>query len=334
MRETLRALGLTVGRMRSGATDTILDVPGFRVGHLSLVQGEGRLRVGEGPVRTGVTVVAPPGPPPWTAAVHVINGFGKTAGLMQVAELGTLEHPILLTNTLGVGAVLDGYLALVRDGVTGEAGSLRNVVVAECNDGFLNDLWGLHVRPHHVRAALMDLSDRELQQGAVGAGTGMAGFGHKGGIGSASRVLSSGHTIAALVLLICGRPEELIFRGVRILESGEERTPDGSIIMVLAADTGLDAWDLTRVARRATHGLARTGAVSAPGSGDVVIAVDVGEAGRTGDHRLGECFEATAEVVEAAVWNALLTAETMVGQDGHVLRALDVDRVLRAAGSV
>ena len=331
MRATLRELGLSLGRMRPGPSDTILDVPGFRVGHVSLVEGEGPLRVGEGPVRTGVTVIAPPDHPPWTGAVHVINGFGKTAGLMQVAELGTLEHPILLTNTLGVGAVLDGYLTLVRDGVTGEVGPLRNVVVAECNDGFLNDLWGLHVRPQHVRAALMDLSAGSLQQGAVGAGTGMAGFGHKGGIGSASRVLASGHVVAALVLLNCGRPEELLFHGARVLASGDEHTPDGSIIMVLAADTGLDAWDLTRVARRATHGLARTGAVSAPGSGDVVVAVDVGEPGRTGDRRLDECFQAAAEVVEEAVWNALLTAETTTGQDGHVLYALDVDRVVRAA---
>jgi len=331
MRATLRELGLSLGRMRPGPSNTMLDVPGFRVGHATLVSGHGPLRVGEGPVRTGVTVIMPPGQAPWTGAVHVINGFGKTAGLMQVEELGTVENPIWLTNTLSVGAVLDGYLASVRDAAAGDPGPWRNVVVAECNDGYLNDLWGLHVRARHVQEALSNLTAASLAQGSVGAGTGMAGFGHKGGIGSASRRLSGGHTLSALVLLNCGRPEELLFNGVYVARVDGPPTPDGSIIMVLAGDGGLDAWNLRRVARRATHGLARTGATSAPGSGDVVVAIDVGEERRPSDESLAEWFQAAAETVEEAIWNALLTAETTDGRDGRVLAALDVDKVVAAA---
>lgn len=331
MRATLRELGLSLGRMRPGATNTILDVRGFRVGHHTLVSGSGPLKVGEGPVRTGVTVLKPPGQAPWTGAVHVINGFGKTAGLMQIEELGTIEHPIWLTNTLSVGAVLDGYLASVRDRAHGDPGPWRNVVVAECNDGFLNDLWGLHVRPEHVREALSALADDRLEQGAVGAGTGMAGFGHKGGIGSSSRLLSGGHVLAALVLLNCGRKEELLFNGRYVARGSDPPTPDGSIIMVLAGDGGLDAWNLRRVARRATHGLARTGATSAPGSGDVVVAIDVGARAEPREESLAEWFQAAAEVVEEAIWNALLTAETTEGRDGHILHALDVGPVVAAA---
>lgn len=331
MRATLRELGLSLGRMRPGAANSILDVHGFQVGHLTLMAGDGPLKIGEGPVRTGVTVIKPPGRAPWTGAVHVINGFGKTAGLMQIEELGTIEHPIWLTNTLSVGAVLDGYLAAVRDAARSDPGPWRNVVVAECNDGYLNDLWGLHVRPHHVTETLSHLTDRSLDQGGVGAGTGMAGFGCKGGIGSASRILSGGHTLAALVLLNCGRKEELLFNGRYVARGADPPTPDGSIIMVLAGDGGLDAWSLRRVARRATHGLARTGATSAPGSGDVVVAIDVAERASHAEETLAEWFQAAAEVVEEAIWNALVTAETLEGRDGNVLHALDIDPVVAAA---
>jgi D-aminopeptidase len=331
VRETTRDLGLRFGRLERGIRNDILDVPGFQVGHVSLVRGTGPLVVGRGPVRTGLTVVRPPGEGPWTAAVHVINGYGKSAGLMQVDELGTLEHPIWLTNTLSVGAVLDGYLETVRETGRFQPGSSQNVVVGECNDGYLNDLWGLHVRPEHVRQALATCSGERLEQGAVGAGVGMAGFGYKGGIGSASRRLSTGSRLAALVLLNCGRREDLVWGGRPVgSEAASPSTPDGSIIILLAGDSGLDRWDLRRVARRATHGLARTGATSAPGSGDVVVAVDVGIADPEARPSLEELFLAAVEVTEEAIWNALLTAETTEGRDGHVLYALPHDVVLRA----
>lgn len=334
MRETAREAGLRFGRLTPGPRNDMLDVSGFRVGHLTLISGEGPLRVGQGPVRTGLTVIDPPGDGPWPAAVHVINGFGKTAGLMQVQELGQLESPIWLGNTLAVGAVLDGFLAWWRDSGRFVPGASRNVLVAECNDGFLNDLWGLHVRPHHVGQALAARSDADLLQGGVGAGTGMAGFGYKGGIGSASRRLSTGARMGAMVLLNCGRSADLIYGG-RLVAAGMgcDATPDGSIIIVLATDAGVDRWDLQRVARRATHGLARTGATSAPGSGDVVVAIDVGSAGSGATAALDEMFLAAVEATEEAIWNALLTAETMEGRDGHVLQAIPVDAVLRAARS-
>jgi D-aminopeptidase len=327
MRKTLKDLQIRVGRLAPGATDSIVDVAGFTVGHVTLTAGDGPLAVGRGPVRTGVTVLVPPSPDgPWTAAAHVVNGFGKSQGLMQLAELGQLESPIFLTNTLGVAAVLQGYLEHVRDSGSFRPASSRNVVVCECNDGFLNDLWGLHVKPEHARAALAAASANPPAQGAVGAGTGMAGFGMKGGIGTASRRLPGGGVLGALVLLNCGRADELVTRrGAAPPRPGD--LSDGSIIMVLATDAGLDRWDLARVARRATHGLARTGAHSAPGSGDVVVAVDTGAAGAApaSSERLDSLFLAAAEATEAAIWNALLTAETTVGRDGHVLRAMPVE---------
>lgn len=328
MRTSLKELGVRIGRLPSGPTDSLVDVPGFQVGHVTLMAGEGALHVGHGPVRTGVTAIVPPNPlTAKPAAVHVINGYGKSTGLMQIQELGTIESPIFLTNTLGVGAVLQGYLQHLRDTGAYQAGTSRNVVVAECNDGFLNDLWGLHVQPEHAVRALAEARSSPPCQGSVGAGTGMAGYGHKGGIGTASRRLTDGSVLASLVLLNCGTARDLV-RNVAAPAPPPE-LPDGSIIMILATNRGVDRWDLTRVARRAAHGLARTGTYSAPGSGDVVVAVDVGPAQGTVDRTaLNELFLAAAEATEAAIWNALLAAETMVGRDGHRLAALPVSWVL------
>lgn len=324
-RGSLRDLGISLGRLPPGPTDSIVDVPGIAVGHLTLSYGDGALRVGAGPVRTGVTVVVPPGEVgPWPAAVHVINGYGKSAGLLQVAELGQLESPIFLTNTLSVAAVLQGYLEDLRARGVFHPGQSRNVVVGECNDGYLNDLWGFAVKPEHARAALAAASTAPPAQGAVGAGTGMAGFGHKGGIGTASRQLPRGHQLGVLVLLNCGSAEDLVtFPGSRLTAASD--VPDGSIIIVVATNAGLDRWDVARVARRASHGLARVGAHSAPGSGDVVVALDVGEPDPSTSGDLDPLFLAAAEATEAAIWNALLTADSMVGRDGHVLTALPMD---------
>ena len=321
MRPTLQQLGIAWGRLPPGPTDSIVDVPGVRVGHVTLWWGDGALDVGWGPVRTGVTAAVPPGAPgPWTAAVHVINGYGKSVGLLQVAELGQLESPIFLTNTLSVAAVLQGYLRHLRDGGQFQPGQSRNVVVAECNDGYLNDLWGFAVQPHHAEAALAAASASPPAQGSVGAGTGMAGFGHKGGVGTASRRLPGGRTVGVLVLLNCGEAKDLITHPARA--AARPAPGDGSIIIVVATDAGLDRWDLARAARRASHGLGRVGAYSAPGSGDVVVAVDVADPDGSTARDLEPLFLATAEATSAAIWNALLTAETVVGRDGHVLYAL------------
>lgn len=326
MRGSLQDLGICVGRLSPGPTDSIVDVPGVKVGHVTLARGDGALRVGAGPVRTGVTVVVPPGEVgPWPAAVHVINGYGKSVGLLQVAELGQLESPIFLTNTLSVAPVLQGYLEHLRARGRFHPGQSRNVVVGECNDGYLNDLWGFAVKPEHAVAALAAASSAPPTQGSVGAGTGMAGFGHKGGIGTASRRHPDGHVIGVLVLLNCGESEDLVTFPGRPRAGGPSDVPDGSIIIVVATNAGVDRWDLARVARRASHGLARVGGHSAPGSGDVVVAVDMGGPSGATPRDLDPLFQAVAETTEAAIWNALLTADTVVGRDGHVLKALPTE---------
>jgi D-aminopeptidase len=341
VRATLRELGIALGSMQPGPTNTIADVPGVRVGHFTRIFGDGRLRVGSGPVRTGISVVVPPGDGPWRAASHVINGYGKSLGLMQIDELGEIETPLFLTNTLAVGAIQQGYLRYARAHGRYEPGRSMNVVVGECNDGHLSDLWGLHVEADDATRALADAATADrVVQGAVGAGTGMVGFGHKGGIGSASRQLPGSGVLGALVLVNCGRAGELRLDGRPVLAAGADPgaaaaapiadPPPGSIIIVLATDASLDNLALGRAARRATHGLARTGAVSDPGSGDVVLAFATAE---VEPPPLDALFRAVVESTEEAILNALATAETVRGRDGHVAHAIPASYFIRAAAS-
>ena len=331
MRPTLREMGIRIGHLPSGPSNSLRDISGTRLGHWTRVEGQGPLVVGQGPVRTGVSVIVPPAGGPWPAAAHVINGYGKSLGLPQIQELGTLESPVFFTNTLSVGAVQQGYLQVVRERGEFSPGKSLNVVVTECNDGYLNDLWGLHVKPEDVRIALQDAeANGPLRQGGVGAGTGMGGFGHKGGFGTASRRLSTGAMMAAAVLVNCGRAEELRLDGVPVgaVVPRDDELPDGSIIIAILSNAGFDSHHLGRLARRATHGLARTGAISAPGSGDFVVAWDTGVA----DVRppLEEAFLGVVESLEEAIWNALATAEDTEGRDGHRLMAVPTAAIMRA----
>jgi len=224
-RPRAREFGIIIGTMSPGPLNAITDVPGVRVGHATLIRGEGALRPGHGPVRTGVTAILPHGGNLFRekvkAAAFVLNGFGKTIGLIQVAELGTLETPILLTNTLNVGRVADALIEyMLRDnpeiGVT--TGTI-NPVVAECNDGYLNDIQGRHVGPAEVWEAIQGAAGGPVAEGSVGAGTGMSAFGFKGGIGTSSRVTppeAGGFTVGTLVLANFGRREELIVAGVPV----------------------------------------------------------------------------------------------------------------------
>ncbi|MGD8475455.1 MAG: P1 family peptidase, partial [Anaerolineae bacterium] len=207
-RPRVREVGLVPGRMEPGVHNAITDVAGVRVGHATLISGEGRLRPGRGPVRTGVSVILPHDGSLFRqkvrSAVHTINGFGKVFGFEQVRELGAIESPIALTNTLNVGLVADALIehALRQDPEIGisTAGTV-NVVVGETNDGYLNDIQGRHVRAEHVQAAIESASPGPVVEGAVGAGTGTTCFGWKGGIGTASRVLpeeAGGYTVGAL----------------------------------------------------------------------------------------------------------------------------------------
>ncbi|MBT9160031.1 MAG: P1 family peptidase [Dehalococcoidia bacterium] len=342
IRYRARDLGIFVGRLKPGQWNAITDVAGVEVGHASLVHGEGKLQPGLGPVRTGVTAVKPHPENLFLskvkAAVHVINGFGKSIGLMQIEELGVLETPILLTNTLNVGLVADAlieYMLQYDDKITSV-----NPVVCECNDSYLNDIYGRHVRKERVWAALNTRSGA-VEEGSVGAGVGMSAFGFKGGIGTSSRILPNGFTVGLLTLVNCGEREELLINGVP-LRPGivESETEKGSIIIIVATDAPLSSRQLKRLAKRATHGLARTGATSAHGSGDIVIAFST--ANRVPHHsveltrtetKLNEAeispfFQAAAEATEEAILNALFKAETVIGRDDHIREAIPLDHIV------
>ncbi|MEN6548043.1 MAG: P1 family peptidase [Armatimonadia bacterium] len=354
-RPRARDLGVSIGELQPGPLNAIVDVPEVAVGHVSLVAGEGPLVSGQGPVRTGVTAILPHPGNLFTdrvcAAVEVINGFGKSVGLPQVTELGSLETPILLTNTLSVWTAADAladFMAELNPGVRS-----FNPVVGECNDGALNDILGRHVKPQHVRQALAAASRVSVQEGNVGAGVGMTGFGWKAGIGTASRLLPGaldGYVLGSLVLTNTGSARDLRVDGVpvgRHLRPPAQPLPAGSIIIVLATDAPLDSRQLRRLAKRAAFGLARVGGIADHGSGDFVIAFSTGNRlSARGEQRLlapalvpetelSSLFRATIETVEEAILNSLFRAETMVGRDALKRLALPLDElsaVLRTHG--
>ncbi len=330
----LRGLGFPVGVLEPGTLNAITDVPGVRVGHKTLSAATG---CGES-CCTGVTAIVPPeAASPLTAASYVVNGFGKTVGLVQLDELGQLEAPILLTNTFGVGAALEGALRhlMQRDPAVGDTGATPNVVVAECNDGYLNDLRALHVRPEHAVDAIAAARGGRVPEGAVGAGTGMRCCGFKGGIGTASRrIEGSDCQVGVLVLANFGDRRDLTMLGVpvgRRLAADVAPPRDGSIIMVVATELPWDALALKRLAARTAFGLARTGSVASHGSGDIAIAFSTapphlayGDGGRLATR----AFHAVAEATEEAILNALTQAETTVGRGGRVVPALPMEETL------
>ncbi|MCL0104851.1 P1 family peptidase [Dehalococcoidia bacterium] len=346
-RQRARDLGISIGRLKPGQWNAITDVAGVEVGHASLVHGEGKLQPGLGPVRTGVTAIKPHPENLFLskvkAAVHVINGFGKSIGLMQIEELGVLETPILLTNTLNVGLVADALIEYMLQYEDIKITSI-NPVVCECNDSYLNDIYGRHVRKEHVWAALNTRSG-PVEEGSVGAGVGMSAFGFKGGIGTSSRILPNGFTVGLLTLVNCGKREELLINGIPLEEGpgaieSETEIEEGSIIIIVATDAPLSSRQLKRLARRATHGLARTGATSAHGSGDIVISFSIAnhvphyskELTRT-ETKLNEAeispfFQAVAEATEEAILNAFFKAETMIGRDNHIREAIPLDQFI------
>ena len=358
--ERLRArdVGLVNDGLPTGRHNAITDVPGVRVGHATLWKGDGPLRPGEGPVRTGVTVVRPHGGNLFRekvrAAVHTINGFGKACGFEEVRELGVIEAPIALTSTLNVGLVADGLVqyAVRESPEIGIRTSTVNVVVGECNDSFLNDIQGRHVRAEHVWEALESAAEGPVAEGAVGAGVGTGCFGWKGGIGTASRLLPpevGGFVVGALVQSNFGLPRNLVICGVpvgRYIQPPEAKGSPGkergSIMIVLATDAPLDSRQLRRLCARAAVGLARTGDHHGHDSGDFVVAFSVA-------HRLPHApqtltraetvvadearamqwlFPAVVESVEEAVINSLCRAETVTGRDRHVRNALPVEKVV------
>lgn len=352
-RARFRELGVHPWQLPPGALNALTDVSGVQVGHTTLIDGEGALRPGSGPVRTGVTVILPHAGNLFqekvVAAVHTINGFGKACGFEQVRELGVLETPIALTNTLNVWLVADALAqyAVQQNPDIGIRTSTVNPLVGECNDGYLNDIQGRHVRTEHVWAAIANASAGSVAEGAVGAGAGTSCFGWKGGIGTASRVLpagAGGFTLGVLVQSNFGSPAELMIAGIPI---GQQIKPDptppipGSIMIVLATDAPLDSRQLQRLCGRVAVGLARTGSHIGHGSGDFVVAFSTAQriphtpATLTREQTvlldegrvLDWLFLAVAESVEEAVLNSLCQAHTVVGRDGHVRYALPLEQV-------
>jgi D-aminopeptidase len=345
-----RELGIVVGSGRPGPQNAITDVPGVRVGHTTLISGEGPLRIGSGPVRSGVTVIVPHDGSVWKepvfAGCHRLNGNGEMTGLEWVRESGTLSSPIGLTNTHSVGVVRDELIAAeVRERTPDEL-FWGLPVVAETWDGMLNDVNGQHVRPQHVRAALDSAASGPVPEGNVGGGTGMICHEFKGGTGTASRVVRTAgetYTVGALVQANYGARDLLRIDGVPIgRELGPAVVPTprdaGSIIVVLATDAPLLPIQCQRLARRATTGLAWVGGVGFNGSGDIFLAFATGNHVRAGEaisplrmlspDNMDPLLRAAAEATEEAILNALCASETMTGVHGHTAHAMPLDALV------
>ncbi|MEV0263139.1 P1 family peptidase [Streptomyces sp. NPDC050617] len=360
-----RDLGIAPGTLPPGPSNSLTDVPGVRVGHVTLDHQHGTGL----PVRTGATVVVPaPGSlfrDKPVAGLEVVNGFGKAAGLSQVAELGVLETPLALTNTLSVGSAFEGLVRHALDGhpEIGVTTGTVNPVVFECNDGWLNDIRGLHVRPDHVLEALEAASDGPVPEGAVGAGAGMVAFGWKAGIGSSSRIVDAvggtgtGFTVGALVLANFGLADDLTVLGVpvgrtltpqQVREQAEFARGAGSCVVLLATDAPADARQLRRVAKRATVGLARTGGIVQHGSGEYALAwstthrvphrpsgpVRAASALAEDGPLIDLFFRAAVEATEEAVLGSLFAARPVTGVRGHHAPALPAERVARLVNPV
>ncbi len=363
-----RDLGITIGLGRPGPFNAITDVAGVRVGHATIIEGDGPLVVGRGPVRTGVTVVVPRSREDWRepvfAGCHRLNGNGELTGLEWVRESGKLTTPIAITNTHSVGVVRDAMVAASVEDVEPRAAWWSLPVVGETYDGLLNDINGFHVRPEHLRAALETAGGGPVPEGNVGGGTGMVCHEFKGGIGTASRVVPAergGHTVGVLVQANYGKRAWLRVDGVPVgAEIGVDDVPSpygqargaggnpspgsGSIIIVVATDAPLLPYQLERLAQRAGLGLARAGGTGGHTSGDLFIAFATGnrlpaededqpkvltyDVRTVGDIVVDALFDATIEATEEAIINALVAAETMSGRDGMTAYALPHDRLL------
>lgn len=342
-----RNLGVPFGILPAGTRNAITDVPGVRVGHFTKIQGQG--------IRTGVTAILPHGGNLFQekvpAAIFVGNGFGKLAGVTQVQELGNLESPVILTNTLSVAAGIEGVVRFSLAQPGNEAVQSVNAVVGETNDGYLNDIRGMHISPEEVIGTIQTARLGEVEEGNVGAGTGTVCFGWKGGIGTSSRQLPEslgGYTVGVLVqtnfggnLQIAGIPvgEKL---GKYPFKDALEKS-DGSCMIVVATDAPISERNLERMAQRAMMGLAKTGGIASNGSGDYVIAFSTHEGLRipysTTPQKLQNVeflrnddmtslFLAVIEATEEAIINSLFAAKTMEGKDGRIIEALPKEKVL------
>ena len=361
-----RELGIRIGRLEPGPHNAITDVPGVRVGHATLISGDGPLRRGSGPVRTGVTVVLPHDGDVWTepvfAGAHRLNGNGELTGLEWIREAGMLAGAIAITNTHSVGVVHDALIEAATRGRPAGSTFWSLPVVGETYDGALNDIDGFHVRPEHVQEALAAASAGPVAEGNVGGGTGMICHELKGGIGTASRRVEAGWTVGVLVQANYGTRELLRIDGVPVGAAiPREEVPSpwdqveklharagadgGSIIGIAATDAPLLPQQCARLAQRIGMGVARMGSYASHGSGDLFCAFASGNrdlsrnAGEDDprptvdlrmvvDEHIDPLFEAVAEATEEAITNSLVAAETMTGRDGITAHALDHERLI------
>ncbi len=341
MRRRLRELGHSVGRFATGELNALVDVPGVLVGHRTLAEGNR--------VRTGVTAILPHGGNLYEdkvlGACHVVNGYGKATGLTQLAELGTLESPILLTNTLAVGAAWEGGLRhlLEHNPDAARDRDTLNVVVGECFDGWLSDARALAVRPEHALEAIAAARPDEAGEGAVGAGTGTTCFGFKSGVGTSSREVE-GHVLGCLVVSNYGARRDLHLlvgpeAAARAADGPEPPAQGGSIMIVMATDAPMSERQLRRLAHRGAFGLGRAGSFASNASGEYVIAFSTAQ---TVPHRVDRdreqltflrddsvamrsLFEAAGDVVQESVLNSLCAAEATEGRDGNRAEAFPTE---------
>ncbi|HLP36874.1 P1 family peptidase [Lacibacter sp.] len=346
-RKPAEAYGIKIGVMQKGATNSIVDVAGVKVGQVTLIVADS--------IRTGVTAILPHSDNLFQqkvpAAVYTGNGFGKLAGTTQIKELGNIESPIILTNTLSVAEGINGVINYTLAQKGNEQVQSVNAIVGETNDGALNDIRGKHVKVDHVLQAINTASTQKPQQGNVGAGTGTVCFGFKGGIGTASRKLPAslgGYTVGVLVQTNFGGVLQI--DGVPVGEklgrysfSDQLQNPvDGSCMIVVATDAPLDSRNLERLAKRAFMGLAKTGGIASNGSGDYVIAfsnnasVLIAHDSKTStitttvlrNDEMSPLFMAAIEATEEAIINSLFMATDMKGKGGRTIESLPLDKVI------
>lgn len=346
--KTLREHGFPIGIFETGKNNAITDVPGVTVGQVTCIEGDS--------IRTGVTAIIPHQGNIFRnkipAAIYAGNGFGKLAGVTQVQELGNIETPIVLTNTLNVAAGIDGLISYTLQQPGNKNVRSVNAVVGETNDGGLNKIQQRYVTPEIVLQALANAKPGPVEQGCVGAGTGTVAFNFKGGIGTSSRVLPEslgGYTVGVIVQSNYGGILEI--DGVQVGQKLNEysfknhvipqaKTADGSCMMVVITNAPIDARNLERVAKRAMMGLAKTGGIASNGSGDYVIALSVAPENLIKDGKkmhtqtvldngeMSSIFAATIEATAEALWNSMFMATTTKGYKGKVVEALPVEKVL------
>ncbi len=352
-RPRAREAGVRFGDVPTGARNSVTDVKGVKVGHCTLRSGDGKLVPGEGPVRTGVTVILPHGDNlyrnPVKGTYFALNGCGGLTGALQTKEFGVIDSPIGLTNTMGMASVAEGLVryTLERNPLAGIEHDTVIPTVSECDDSYLNDARGLHVRPEHVHDAIA-AADDDVCEGAVGAGSGMVCYDFKGGIGTSSRVVEvqgEKYTVGIIVLSNHGERDELTVDGVPVGKMlttfNPHREENGSIVTVVATDAPLDARQLGRIARRAGMGLALTGSCANNGSGDIMIAfstVNVHDRCQEDcfvvtdhllvDREMSPLFRATVDCTAEAIINSLFKGETVKGRDDNTVPGLPIDETL------